>query len=59
MASLRWLWALSLALVATRVGAQTNPSCSSFGVDYANGGRYNIDGGSNQYFSFATVFQGA
>jgi len=58
MAGLRWLWALSLALVATRVGAQLNPSCLSFGVDYANGGRYNIDGGSNQYFSFSTIFQG-
>ncbi|KAK1828183.1 hypothetical protein QBC39DRAFT_360067 [Podospora conica] len=55
MAGLRWLWALSLALVATLVGAQ---SCSSFGVDYANGGSYNIDGGSNQYFSFVTIFQG-
>lgn len=55
MVGLRWLWASTLALVATRVSAQ---SCSSYGVDYANGGRYNIDGGSNQYFTFVTVFQG-
>jgi hypothetical protein len=32
--------------------------CSSYGVDYANGGAYYIDGSSNQYFSFITVFQG-
>jgi hypothetical protein len=27
-------------------------------VDYASGGSYNIDGASNQYFSFVSVFQG-
>lgn len=32
--------------------------CVSYGVDYANGGAYYIDGSSNQYFSFITVFQG-
>jgi hypothetical protein len=32
--------------------------CQAFGVDFANGGAYYIDGGSNQYFSFITVFQG-
>lgn len=51
----RWLWVL-LTCLALRVSAQDQ--CTSFGVDYASGGRYNIDGSSNQYFSFATVFQG-
>ena len=54
MAGFRGLWALTLAALAIRVQA-----CTSYGVDYANGGRYNIDSGSNQYFSFVSVFQGA
>ncbi|KAK3994650.1 hypothetical protein QBC44DRAFT_367492 [Cladorrhinum sp. PSN332] len=33
-------------------------ACTSYGVDYANGGSYYIDGSSNQYFSFITIFQG-
>ncbi|KAI1868842.1 hypothetical protein JX265_006821 [Neoarthrinium moseri] len=32
--------------------------CQSYGVDYSNGGSYEIDASSNQYFSFETVFQG-
>ena len=52
-AGFRWFWAL-LALFALRVSAD----CTSYGVDYSNGGRYNIDSSSNQYFSFITVFQG-
>ncbi|KAK0614971.1 hypothetical protein B0T17DRAFT_582703 [Bombardia bombarda] len=32
--------------------------CASYGVDYSNGGKYQIDGSSNQYFTFITVFQG-
>ncbi|KAK0616229.1 hypothetical protein B0T14DRAFT_242742 [Immersiella caudata] len=50
--SFRWLWVL-VACLALRVHAQ----CTSYGVDFSNGGRYNIDGTSNQYFSFITVFQ--
>jgi hypothetical protein len=46
-----------LALLLVRVGA-TEAACSSYGVDYSNGGAYYIDGSSNQYFSFITVFQG-
>ncbi|KAK3316662.1 hypothetical protein B0H66DRAFT_604940 [Apodospora peruviana] len=49
----RYVLAL-LALFALRVRAD----CTSYGVDYSNGGTYNIDGTSNQYFSFVTVFQG-
>lgn len=33
--------------------------CQAYGVDFANGGSYYIDGGSNQYFSFISVFQGS
>ncbi|KAK7917328.1 hypothetical protein PG985_010936 [Apiospora marii] len=32
--------------------------CASYGVDFANGGSYNIDGSSNENFSFTTIFQG-
>ena len=49
----RYLWIL-LALLLTSVRAD----CASYGVDYSNGGSYYIDGSSNQYFSFITVFQG-
>lgn len=43
-----------LALLTLRVAAD----CTSYGVDYSNGGTYSIDVSSNQYFSFITVFQG-
>ncbi|KAK0702629.1 hypothetical protein B0T21DRAFT_388046 [Apiosordaria backusii] len=33
-------------------------ACTSYGVDYSNGGAYYIDGSSNQYFSFINIFQG-
>jgi hypothetical protein len=47
------LW-VPLALLALRATA----ACTSYGVDYTNGGSYYIDAASNQYFSFITVFQG-
>lgn len=53
---LRCCW-LVLALLLARVEA-AEAACSSYGVDYSNGGAYYIDGSSNQYFSFITVFQG-
>jgi hypothetical protein len=43
-----------LALLAVRVRAD----CTSYGVDYSNGGSYFIDASSNQYFTFITIFQG-
>ncbi|KAK4191165.1 hypothetical protein QBC35DRAFT_488361 [Podospora australis] len=49
----RCLWALFALLVA-----QASAACTSYGVDYSNGGAYYIDGSSNQYFSFITIFQG-
>ncbi len=54
-ANFRWLLGL-VALVALCLGVQAD--CVSYGVDYSNGGAYYIDGSSNQYFSFITVFQG-
>jgi len=53
---LRCFWLL-LAVLLVRVSA-AEAACSSYGVDYSNGGAYYIDGSSNQYFSFITVFQG-
>ncbi|KAH6842583.1 hypothetical protein B0I37DRAFT_436193 [Chaetomium sp. MPI-CAGE-AT-0009] len=50
--SLGCLWALAL------LGLRASAACTSYGVDFANGGAYNIDGESNEYFSFITVFQG-
>lgn len=32
--------------------------CSSYGVDYVNGGSYDIDATSNDNFTFTTMFQG-
>jgi hypothetical protein len=46
-----WVPIVVLALHATA-------ACTSYGVDYSNGGSYYIDAASNQYFSFITVFQG-
>ncbi|KAI0164550.1 hypothetical protein GGR52DRAFT_129751 [Hypoxylon sp. FL1284] len=33
-------------------------ACSSYGVDYVNGGSYDIDASSNDNFTFTTIFQG-
>ncbi|KAI6092012.1 hypothetical protein F4821DRAFT_254127 [Hypoxylon rubiginosum] len=33
-------------------------ACSSYGVDYVNGGSYDIDSSSNDNFTFTTIFQG-
>lgn len=47
-----------LLLFAGWLAAGVLAECMSYGVDYSNGGSYNIDASSNDYFSFATVFQG-
>jgi len=52
------LRALLALVVFVCLSSNVLADCSSYGVDYANGGAYYIDGGSNQYFSFITVFQG-
>jgi hypothetical protein len=53
MAAFRSFFTL-LALLSVKVLAD----CVSYGIDYANGGAYYIDGSSQQYFTFVTVFQG-
>lgn len=50
--SLRCLWVVAL------LGLRANAACTSYGVDFSNGGTYDIDSESNEYFSFITVFQG-
>ncbi len=52
--TLESVWLLLLALFAIHA----NADCTSYGVDYSSGGSYYIDSGSNQYFSFVSVFQG-
>lgn len=51
--SLRYLWVLLACLFL-----QVQADCKSYGVDFSNGGSYQIDGTSNDYFTFITVFQG-
>ncbi|KJR84532.1 uncharacterized protein SPSK_09258 [Sporothrix schenckii 1099-18] len=56
VAQMKTLLAVAATLLSLTTGALAD--CSSYGVDYANGGAYYIDGSSNQYFSFITIFQG-
>jgi len=44
--------------VVALLGLRANAACTSYGVDFSNGGTYDIDSESNEYFSFITVFQG-
>ncbi|KAI1467795.1 uncharacterized protein F4812DRAFT_427609 [Daldinia caldariorum] len=37
---------------------RASAACSSYGVDYVNGGTYDIDPSSNDDFTFTTTFQG-
>jgi hypothetical protein len=50
--SLGCLWAVAL------LGLRASAACTSYGVDFSNGGTYDIDSESNEYFSFISVFQG-
>lgn len=49
---------LAVAVTVLSLTSSVLADCSSYGVDYSNGGAYYIDGSSNQYFSFITIFQG-
>ena len=49
---------LAVAATVLSLSSSALADCLSYGVDYANGGAYYIDGSSNQYFSFITIFQG-
>ncbi|CAK7202755.1 hypothetical protein SEUCBS139899_005482 [Sporothrix eucalyptigena] len=56
VAYLKTLLAVSATVLSLSTGVLAD--CSSYGVDYSNGGAYYIDGTSNTYFSFITIFQG-
>lgn len=47
---------LLVALVALLGGVAAD--CVSYGIDYANGGSYQIDKASNDDFAFTSMFQG-
>lgn len=47
-----------LSLLVTTLALRVSAACTSYGVDYASGGTYNIDVTSHEYFTFTTVFQG-
>ncbi|KAI1767325.1 hypothetical protein GGR53DRAFT_123575 [Hypoxylon sp. FL1150] len=48
----------SLWLIIGLFTLRTLAACSSYGVDYVNGGSYDIDASSNDNFTFTTIFQG-
>lgn len=48
----------SVFLLVAVLAVQVLGQCVSYGIDYANGGEYNIDSTLNEYFSFTTIFQG-
>ncbi|KAL2110754.1 hypothetical protein VUR80DRAFT_736 [Thermomyces stellatus] len=48
----------SFFLLLTVLAVKVLGQCVSYGIDYANGGEYNIDSTLNEYFSFTTIFQG-
>lgn len=47
-----------LLVLLAALAAQVMGQCTSYGIDYANGGQYYIDASLDEYFSFVTVFQG-
>lgn len=48
----------SFLLVTGIFALRALAACSSYGVDYVNGGSYEIDATSNDNFTFTTIFQG-
>ncbi|KAJ2998174.1 hypothetical protein NUW58_g413 [Xylaria curta] len=47
-----------ICLLAGYLALRASAACTVFGVDYSNGGSYNIDSSSDAYFTFTSVFQG-
>ncbi|KAI0535354.1 hypothetical protein GGR58DRAFT_504399 [Xylaria digitata] len=47
-----------LCLLAGYLTLRASAACSVYGVDYSNGGSYNIDTSSDELFSFTSIFQG-
>ncbi|KAI0853094.1 hypothetical protein F5Y00DRAFT_257746 [Daldinia vernicosa] len=48
----------SLWLILSLFTLRALAACASYGVDYVNGGSYDIDASSNDNFTFTTIFQG-
>ncbi|GAP83102.2 hypothetical protein SAMD00023353_0401010 [Rosellinia necatrix] len=47
-----------LCLLAGYLAIRASAACTVYGVDYSNGGSYNIDTSSDALFTFTSVFQG-
>ncbi|KAI0390885.1 hypothetical protein F5Y17DRAFT_471285 [Xylariaceae sp. FL0594] len=47
-----------LCFLAGYIALRATATCTVFGVDYSNGGSYNIDTSSDDLFHFTSVFQG-
>ncbi|KAI1121510.1 hypothetical protein F5Y10DRAFT_288422 [Nemania abortiva] len=45
-------------LLAGYLALRASAACTVYGVDYSNGGSYNIDTSSDSLFSFTSIFQG-
>ncbi|TRX97247.1 hypothetical protein FHL15_002041 [Xylaria flabelliformis] len=52
--------ALEVAMVAYHgyFALRASAACTVYGVDYSNGGSYNIDASSDELFTFTSIFQG-
>ncbi|KAI0972344.1 hypothetical protein F4678DRAFT_430043 [Xylaria arbuscula] len=46
-----------LCVVVGYLALRVSAVCAVYGVDYSNGGSYNIDGSSDDLFTFTSVFQ--
>ncbi|GAW21514.1 hypothetical protein ANO14919_110360 [Xylariales sp. No.14919] len=47
-----------LCLLVGYLALRASAACNVYGVDYSNGGSYNIDTSSDELFSFTSIFQG-
>jgi len=49
---------VKFSLLAGYLALRASAACTAYGVDYSNGGSYNIDTASDELFHFSSVFQG-
>ncbi|KAI0189183.1 hypothetical protein EV127DRAFT_470810 [Xylaria flabelliformis] len=49
---------LRICLLAGYLALRASAACTVYGVDYSNGGSYNIDATSDELFTFTSIFQG-
>ncbi|KAI0855915.1 hypothetical protein F4860DRAFT_429683 [Xylaria cubensis] len=47
-----------ICLLAGYLALRASAACTVYGVDYSNGGSYNIDATSDELFTFTSIFQG-